>query len=137
MSDDGIDFDELLSSTLGDKPVAHPETAALLEELDRKNRLRALVVPTNDIDVRAKLRSMGHPITLFGERPGDRRDRLRELISKEKQKQRAANAGADSESDSGDSGDSSDSELEKEFFTEGSQELLAERKWVAEYSLKR
>lgn len=37
-------------------------------------------VPTNDRDVRRALREIGHPITLFGEDPGDRRERLRAKI---------------------------------------------------------
>ena len=37
--------------------------------------MRSLVVPTNDREVRALLRSLGEPITLFGERE------VRELLS--------------------------------------------------------
>ena len=47
-------------------------------------------VPTDDGRVRAKLREMGEPMTLFGEGPADRRDRLRELMATQ-----AEQAGAD------------------------------------------
>jgi hypothetical protein len=40
----------------------------LIAELERKKRARKLAnVPTDDRKVRAKLREMGEPITLFGE----------------------------------------------------------------------
>ena len=44
------------------------ENLAAIEELERKKRARKLAhVPTDDRKVRAKLREMGEPITLFGE----------------------------------------------------------------------
>jgi U4/U6 small nuclear ribonucleoprotein PRP4 len=47
---------------------ARLENQALLDELERKKRARALAVPTDDGRVRARLRELGEPITLFGER---------------------------------------------------------------------
>ncbi len=43
------------------------QNAALIEELERKKRLRKLAVPTDDKKVRERLRAYGEPITLFGE----------------------------------------------------------------------
>ena len=40
----------------------------MLDELERKKKARAMAVPTDDSKVRAKLREIGEPITLFGER---------------------------------------------------------------------
>lgn len=41
---------------------------------------KTFTVPTNDLDVRTRLRSFGEPITLFGEDKADRRDRLRLIM---------------------------------------------------------
>ena len=47
---------------------ARIENQALLDELERKKKARSLAVPTDDARVRARLRELGEPITLFGER---------------------------------------------------------------------
>ena len=47
---------------------ARAENQALLEELERKKRASTMAVPTDDGRVRARLRQIGEPITLFGER---------------------------------------------------------------------
>lgn len=39
-------------------------------------------MPTDDSEVKLKLRSMGEPICFFGEGPADRRERLRDLLSR-------------------------------------------------------
>ncbi|KFX86000.1 hypothetical protein O988_09817 [Pseudogymnoascus sp. VKM F-3808] len=72
---DLIDLDSL--------PTTHASTqaTAFLSQLDRKKRAAATIVPTSDAAVRAALRAISEPITLYGEGPGDRRDRLRELLS--------------------------------------------------------
>jgi U4/U6 small nuclear ribonucleoprotein PRP4 len=49
---------------------ARAEAQGLLQELDRKRKARSLAVPTDDGRVRARLREIGEPITLFGERVG-------------------------------------------------------------------
>lgn len=47
---------------------ARLENQVLLEELERKKKARNMAVPTDDGRVRARLREIGEPITLFGER---------------------------------------------------------------------
>lgn len=47
---------------------ARTENRIILEELERKKKARAMAVPTDDNRVKAKLREIGEPITLFGER---------------------------------------------------------------------
>lgn len=63
-----VNFDQLASdgSYLTDR--AREENKIILDELERKKKARALAVPTDDKLVRAKLREIGEPITLFGER---------------------------------------------------------------------
>lgn len=47
---------------------ARQENKMLLDELERKKKARSLAVPTDDNKVKARLREIGEPITLFGER---------------------------------------------------------------------
>ncbi|KAL5121264.1 hypothetical protein ACEQ8H_000732 [Pleosporales sp. CAS-2024a] len=109
------------------------QASTLMEEFDRKRRAAALIVPTADRDVKAKLRSRGEPITLFGEGPADRRDRLRALLAD------AAEALGE---------DAADVEMEEveedgpgdeqeEFYTQGTQTLLDARRDMARFSLAR
>lgn len=96
-----------------------------------------MAVPTDDSRVRMRLRELGEPITLFGEGPADRRDRLRELLTDLAERQEA---GGDidmmeAEADAEEAED--EAEQQEEFYTEGSAELLEARKAIARYSLPR
>jgi U4/U6 small nuclear ribonucleoprotein PRP4 len=53
----------------------------MMREYETKKRARTVIVPTAPEDVKAKLREMGHPITLFGEDHADRRNRLKEIVA--------------------------------------------------------
>jgi U4/U6 small nuclear ribonucleoprotein PRP4 len=64
---------------------ARQENQELLEQLERRKRARKIAVPTDDGRVRARLRELGEPITLFGERAADRRERLIYLLSKRRE----------------------------------------------------
>ncbi len=54
--------------------------SGLLAEFDRARLGRKIHVPTDDGEVRRHLRANGEPITLFGEGPGDRRERLKRIM---------------------------------------------------------
>lgn len=109
------------------------EQSRILAEFERRNRARNLAVPTDDNRVKARLRELGEPICLFGEGPGERRDRLRNLLSNmdpdapEFAKSATGTQMGTPQSDS-------DSE-DEEFFTEGSQSLREARRQIAVYSL--
>lgn len=124
-----IDFEDLAGDE-GDVNNAayHPETARLLSELDRRKLAGKLAVPTNDNSVRHRLREAGQPITLFGERREDRRERLRDLLSRI-----AAERGDGEYAIGSDSG--SDDEQNEEFYTPGTDALLAARRQIATTSL--
>jgi U4/U6 small nuclear ribonucleoprotein PRP4 len=81
-----MDFDEIEEATGYEQGLAaeyaRQETQALLDELERKKRARAIAVPTDDGRVKKRLRELGEPITLFGERAADRRARLIQLLSR-------------------------------------------------------
>ncbi|KAK4051242.1 hypothetical protein OIV83_003064 [Microbotryomycetes sp. JL201] len=139
-----VDFDELEARELDlNDAHAHPETQQILAELDRRSAARKLAVPTKDADVRMRLREMGEPITLFGERPEDRRDRLRHLWSVKRDQEREARLARGSDVESSDSEDDDrdesdvEREREEEFYTEGTNELKQARQFIAEYSLPR
>ncbi|RAK74110.1 putative pre-mRNA splicing factor [Aspergillus fijiensis CBS 313.89] len=131
---------DLPSSAAG---IPAERASAILSQFERKRRAAAMAVPTDDTRVRARLRELGEPITLFGEGPADRRDRLRELLTDLAEKQDAAAAAAegDVEMREGttevDEDEEEEAEQQEEFYTEGSEELLMARKEIARFSLPR
>ena len=114
--------------------IAPERASAILSQFDRKRRAAQIAVPTDDGRVRARLRELGEPITLFGEGPGDRRDRLRELLTT--QAEDAGEGEVDTPMRDGTDGEAQ-AEQEEEFYTEGVQELLEARHAIAKYSLPR
>lgn len=75
---------------------------------------------------------MGEPITLFGEGLGDRRDRLRELLTEAEDGEGDLQMLDEQEGGPGDQG-----EQDEEFYTEGMPELFEARKAIARYTLPR
>lgn len=56
---------------------------------EARRRAKMMVVPTDDREVRVWLRRQGEPITLFGERAMERRERLRALVATLSEDERA------------------------------------------------
>lgn len=111
-----------------------------MQELLMKRRAAALAVPTNDMAVRARLRHLGEPITLFGEKEMERRDRLRMIMAKldaEGQLEKLMKALEDEEAAASAPKDEAEEELQYPFYTEGSKSLLDARIDIAKYSLVR
>lgn len=52
-----------------------------IAEFELRRKVRMTVVPTDDAKVRQMLRQLGEPVTLFGEREMERRERLRKLVA--------------------------------------------------------
>lgn len=106
-----------------------------------KRRASALAVPTNDMAVRARLRRLGEPITFFGEREMERRDRLRMIMAKldaEGQLEKLMKAHEEEEDAASATTEYVDEEmLQYPFYTEGSKALLEARVEIAKYSIKR
>ena len=48
------------------------DKVAMLEEFERKKRVKAINISTSDVEVKGDLRQLGEPICLFGEGPADR-----------------------------------------------------------------
>lgn len=108
------------------------KASTLLEEFERKRRAQALIVPTADRDVKARLRLRGEPITLFGEGPSERRDRLRALLAEAAEAQ-----GEDAVDIEMQEADEEPAEDQEEFYTQGVPSLLDARRDMARYSLPR
>ena len=107
--------------------VAPEKASAILNQFSQKRRLAAVAVPTDDAKVRASLRQFGEPITLFGEGPAERRDRLRALlVDNDEEMQDAIAPEITAQPDE-----------EEEFYTAGSNALLQARQEIARYSLPR
>jgi U4/U6 small nuclear ribonucleoprotein PRP4 len=111
--------------------IPSERVSALQAQFDRKRRAAATVVPTDDTRVRMRLRELGEPITLFGEGPADRRDRLRELLTDLAERQ------GDGDVEMEEPEEEEGAEQQEEFYTEGTDELLEARKAIARFSLPR
>lgn len=87
-------------------------------------------IPTIDSEVKSQLRSYGEPITLFGEGPPERRERLKRIM--EERPHTNFDFAEIEQSDS-----SMDEEEEEEFYTPGSEELEEARKSILRFSVDR
>ncbi|KAK9291086.1 hypothetical protein L1049_009273 [Liquidambar formosana] len=121
--------------------LARERQEKAIQELLMKRRASALAVPTNDMAVRARLRRLGEPITLFGEREMERRDRLRMIMAKldaEGQLEKLMKAHEEEEAAASATMEDADEEmLQYPFYTEGSKALLKARVEITKYSTKR
>ncbi|TWW66540.1 U4/U6 small nuclear ribonucleoprotein Prp4 isoform X1 [Takifugu flavidus] len=102
-----------------------------LAAFERRRRARQITVSTDDAEVKAGLRALGEPITLFGEGPADRRERLRTVLSvvgpdalkkSRRDEERAKRA---------------HEECQQTWYHEGTASLKEARIWLAKYSLPR
>lgn len=131
-----VDRDYTIPSTAR-AGVAPEKASAIISQMERKKKAAAIIVPTDDGRVRARLRELGEPITLFGEGPVDRRDRLRELLY-HIQEGTAAEGSQLGDTDMRDTtGSPSGDDEDEEFYTPGEPELLEARRWMATYSFPR
>ncbi|GMT00380.1 hypothetical protein PENTCL1PPCAC_22554, partial [Pristionchus entomophagus] len=73
-----------------DMPAHSEHNKQMLAEFDRRRRARTLTLPTDDVQVKLKLRMLNQPICLFGEEILDRRERLRAHLSNMDEEQVAA-----------------------------------------------
>ncbi|KAI1858968.1 uncharacterized protein JN550_012230 [Neoarthrinium moseri] len=138
--DRGISLEDLPTDHDYDLPsasagIAPEKASAILSQLNRKRLAASIAVPTDDGRVRARLREMGEPMTLFGEGPADRRDRLRELMAVRAEQQAAGGEAADVDMEDAPEDDAQDQE--EEFYTQGSEDLLRARQEIARFSLPR
>lgn len=115
--------------------IPSEKASAVLAQFERKRLAASIAVPTDDGRVRTKLRELGEPITFFGEGPSERRDRLRQLLTIQKEMEGLQEADVDMK-DAGDEG-GEDGEQEEEFYSRGGPQLLQSRLDIAKFSLPR
>lgn len=108
---------------------------------------KSFTVPTNDMDVRTRLRAFGEPITLFGEDKADRRSRLQTvMVARYKSglpvdshsSSRAVSMGLGDTrygSDGEEVGNEDEDDDNEEYYTEGNEYLLDARKDIFNYSM--
>ncbi|KAL9663435.1 hypothetical protein QQ045_018821 [Rhodiola kirilowii] len=145
MSDSESDQDEMAND--GGSAVGYELSESSKQAKERQEKIRqdflmkrraaALAVPTNDKAVRDRLRRLGEPITLFGEREMERRDRLRMLMAKLDEEGQLEKLMKAKEEEEAAAEDGDEEMLQYPFYTEGSRELLAARVDIAKYSIKR
>lgn len=124
-----IDRDYMMPSNA---PGGGNERASdILGQFERKKRAQQILVPTAERDVKARLRSLGEPITLFGEGASERRDRLRAILFEQ---QEAGGEDADIQMQEA---DDAPGDADEEFYTTGTALLLDVRRDMAKYSLPR
>jgi len=113
--------------------------AAIIAKYETQKRARTMIVPTAVEDVKAQLRSLGHPVTLFGEGPFDRRERLKEVLAQAELATEAASGSSSSSSfDSQQLQQEQQRMAKKEvIYTPASEELVAARKILSTFSFDR
>jgi U4/U6 small nuclear ribonucleoprotein PRP4 len=130
----GVSFDAVPMDRDYTLQGSNQQASDVLAQLERKKFANTIAVPTDDKKVRQSLRAIGEPITLFGEGPAERRDRLRELYTRRAE-------GSDGEDaqmrDIGVTPGDDEDEAEEEYYTEGVPELLGARREMASYSMGR
>ncbi|PAN49642.1 hypothetical protein GQ55_9G473800 [Panicum hallii var. hallii] len=132
--------DEVEYEVSDDHRAARERHERAVQELLQRRRAYAMAVPTNDSAVRARLRRLGEPITLFGEREMERRDRLRALMVRleaDGQVDRLLRAQEDDQAARAGEEEEEEEQIQYPFFTEGTQDLLNARVDIAQYSLPR
>ena len=77
--------------------AAQEKHAIALIQLEAARRARTMYIPTDPAEIKARLRELSLPITLFGEGPGDRRDRLRRILGEVEVKRLMVEGGLEAE----------------------------------------
>eukprot|EP00924_Labyrinthula_sp_SR-Ha-C_P007022 maker-scaffold_8-snap-gene-7.17-mRNA-1 protein AED:0.02 eAED:0.02 QI:188/1/1/1/1/1/2/69/460 len=103
--------------------------ARKIKEVEIRKLASSQTVPTSDIEVKTLLRKFGNPIHLFGESPGERRERLRYILARNQLE------GIEGEGEGSDLEEKKQlKEVEDIVYTAASKELIAARKEIAEFS---
>jgi len=116
-----------------DKEIMSSDKVAMLEEFERRKKVKAINVSTSDSEVKEDLRKLGEPICLFGEGPADRRNRLRELLGRLgedaiKRRRIMDDMSKDMEEDKSE-------KVEQTWYHEGPDSLRVAREWIANFSI--
>ncbi|KAJ3626894.1 hypothetical protein Zmor_004164 [Zophobas morio] len=119
------------------KELEGSERNALLADFERRKKARELILPTDDLAVRARLREIEEPVALFGEDKGKRRDRLRNLLSNLSEERLAQLEECFKEISHSEIKVTEEKEKTGTFYFRGSPLLKEARLYIASYSLPR
>ena len=125
---------------------------AIVEQMEKRKMARHLIVTTVTFKIKKQLRLLGQPITLFGEQPENRRERLRYALIELSEEQRIRITGIGHSGSFGTFGDGQNKEIEERhknlaekqikelvnketWYHEGINELYLARKAIAQYSI--
>lgn len=133
VSNESMSDDERNTSFQELDQLPDAQTAELLAEFERRRRARQMHVPTDDTEVKSNLRQLNEPICLFGEGPVERRERLKELVSKLSDDEIARKLRKKEEQEKREE----ESQNEITWYHEGSEWMRVCRHWIANYSLRR
>lgn len=126
---------------------------AIVEQMEKRKKARNLIVTTVEFKIKKQLRLLRLPITLFGEAPENRRDRLRYALVDLSVEERIAITGIGHSGKFGDFGDGKNKQIEERheqlakeglvekvnketWFHQGIKELYESRLVIAESSIK-
>lgn len=123
--------------------AARSRYEAGLRHIELQRLARSIPVPTDDKEVKIRLRRLGQPITLFGEGAPDRRERLRSLYSQMaiagKLEEFLAEDNRELEEKQRREREEEEAELarakEEQYLAEGPAVLKDVRRYITEYSL--
>lgn len=108
---------------------------ASIKLFERQKRARSMVVPTNAEDVKHRLRELGHPITLFGEGPHERRERLKEAVAAVELEKEGSKSNVDSSLSLQQQDKQQQHQKKKEaIYSNALAELVVARQQICEYS---
>lgn len=134
------------------KPRGVSNKNAVVEQMEKRKMARHLIVTTVTFKIKKQLRLLGQPITLFGEQPENRRERLRYALIELTEEQRIKVTGIGHSGSFGTFGDGQNKEIEERhkvlaekqikeivnketWFHQGDQELYLARKSIAQHSI--
>lgn len=125
-----MEYEQLPEVSVVDSLRISDDQKNLLENLERKKQSRDIYIPTDDSKVRLVLRQLNQPITLFGEGPYERRERLRAFASKHSVALHRLGASLEAQEEA------EEEEQQEEFYTRGPDELISAREHILKFSLK-
>ena len=119
--------------------VAQEQHAAVLMKLEVERLARSMFVPADVEEQKRLLRSMGEPVTLFGEDAGDRRSRLKTVLAAAQVRATAGGGGLPTDAAAAaargaGSGDGGGGGVREQFYTPASAALVTAREAIAAYS---
>ena len=109
-----------------------------IQQYNIKKMTKGLSLPTTDNEIKMKLRQLGEPIILFGEKTYERAERLKEIVEQIIQTHKGITENLKKIFSTSNQSTSNTQQItDEEFYIEGTKNLLNMRKEILMYSLPR